>query len=338
VNGPNLKPRRCEYSTPGAGRCRERANVAGEVALCLSHAQDVAHERRLAAGEDTAEAPAVAADFTVPLPACEPCRSRRVVLAEEEGVVVARRCPACDLPCAVCKGAGSVYGVRNGYEGQVPCPCGRESSSRTVRALTAARIPGAYAGLLFGKLPPAPLDPSQVEAHVWANDWADKYPDRARVALFLYGPAGTGKTLALCRMLARLAVRKGVGRYVHWPSWLAAKKDSFGGGDAAEAVAELVAARVLVVDEILLQGKRDPKTGERALRSMTDWERAQFDLLVHGRWANGLPTHYATNYTPAQIEAEVSESTWSRLRSTVHMHEVTGPDLRQRPRSKDNGR
>jgi hypothetical protein len=328
VNGPNLKPKRCEYSTPGAGRCRERANVAGEVALCLSHAQDVAHERRLAAGEDTAEAPAVAADFTVPLPACEPCRSRRVVLAEEEGVVVARRCPACDLPCAVCKGAGSVYGVRNGYEGQVPCPCGRESSSRTVRALTAARLPGAYAGLLLGKLPqpPAPLAESQHRAYLLTYTWADRYCNgpRPSLGLFFHGPPGTGKTLALCRLLALVARRKGVGRYVHWPSWLSAKKDSFKSENDAEAVAELVAVPVLVVDEILLQGKGG------AARSFTDWERAQFDLLVHGRWSAGLPTHFATNYSPDQIEAEVSESTWSRLRSTVHMHHVTGPDLRQR--------
>jgi hypothetical protein len=323
VTAPNLKPRRCE--APG---CRHRsARRVGEQSLCIDHGHAADHAARLTA-------PAEEAPLAVPaLPRadrapCLVCASRRVVLGEEDGLTVAVRCAACEQPCAVCKGVGSLLVERQSYSYQVPCACETQRHTRAAHALTAARLPGAYAPLLFGKLPtpPAPLSPSQVEAHRIAHGWAGLYVlgHRPGLAYFFHGPAGTGKTLALCRLLARIAVRRGVGRFVHWPSYLASRKDSFKGGDAVEAVAELVAAPVLVVDEILLQGKGG------AARSMTDWERAQFDLLVHGRWSAGQPTHYATNYTPEQIEAEVSESTWSRIRSSSHTLEVTGPDLRQR--------
>jgi hypothetical protein len=323
MNGPNPQPRRCEV--PG---CRHRAaRQVGERHLCIDHGHEADHAARLAAPVEVLTG-AASVNSAAPLPPCDPCASRRVVLAEEEGVVVARRCPACDLPCAVCKGVGTVFAVRNGYEGQRPCGCGVGLYGRAVRALTAARMPGAYARLLFGELPTPsfPLTDSQRRAHVLAQGWAGKYVagQRPGLGLFFHGPPGTGKTLALCRLLAAVARKRGGARYVHLPSYLDARKGSFGSGASVEAVADLAAAPVLVVDEILLQGRNGQA------RSLTEWERAQFELLLHERALAGYPTHFATNYSPAQIEAEVSESTWSRLRSTVHQHEVTGPDLRQR--------
>jgi len=79
---------------------------------------------------------------------------------------------------------------------------------------------------------------------------------------------------------------------------------------------------VIESEEILLKGKNG------APRPLGDWERRQLDVLVHGRWQAGKITHYATNYRPDQIEAEVTESTFSRIRSGCEFLEVEGADLR----------
>jgi DNA replication protein DnaC len=261
------------------------------------------------------------------LPDCEPCGNRRYTLTgAEEGTVQASRCEACDRPCPRCKGVGLVEVLRGGYTYQEPCPCGGDDLARRLRAVNGAHLPGVYAGLLYGRLPVVPPSESQRRAHELAFGFARTYqPRTTKRGLFFHGPPGTGKTLALCRALAVIArdLARTV-RYVHLPSYLDTQKDSWDNPDVeVSCVTELVRADVLLVDEVVLRGK------DGRPRDLSKWESKQLDRIAHERWNAAKPTLWATNCTPAQIEAQASESTWSRIRATSEFLEVVGPDLRQ---------
>jgi len=128
---------------------------------------------------------------------------------------------------------------------------------------------------------------------------------------------------AIALVVGEELFRRFEARGINLPLYLQAQKDSWNNPEIeVDAVTELLSVDVLIVDEILLKGKNG------APRPLGDWERRQLDVLVHGRWQAGKITHYATNYRPDQIEAEVTESTFSRIRSGCEFLEVEGADLR----------
>jgi hypothetical protein len=261
---------------------------------------------------------------TVELPPCDVCQHRRFLVAECGGRLAAERCPHCLIDCQACEKGLIFWKDRQGYEKWLPCGCRKTPIQRQLAAIQYADFPGAFASLLFGKLPPSELSDSQKQAHILSWEWAKKFTNKEKSGFFFYGSPGTGKTLALCRALALLLQRESClrVRYLHFPAWLDLKKQSFGSEETMECASELVGPEVLLVDEILLQGKSG------VVRSFTEWERSQFDLMVHNRWLAGKPTLYATNYKPEQVEVELSESTWSRIRSTAAFFEVSGKNLR----------
>ena len=276
--------------------------------------------------QDYAALPAPSAPpvSTVELPPCDICQHRRFLVTEREGKLSAERCPHCLIDCQACEKGLIFWKDRQGYEKWLPCGCRKTPIQRQIAAIQYADFPGAFASLLFGKLPSSELSDSQKQAHLLSWEWAKKFTNKEKSGFFFYGSPGTGKTLALCRALALLLQRESClrVRYLHFPAWLDLKKQSFGSEETMECASELVGHEVLLVDEILLQGKSG------VVRSFTEWERSQFDLMVHNRWLAGKPTLYATNYKPEQVEAELSESTWSRIRSTAAFFEVSGKDLR----------
>jgi hypothetical protein len=262
---------------------------------------------------------------TVTLPPCDVCQGRRFLVTENDGKIAASRCSSCFIDCKACEKGLVFWKDSQGYEKWLLCGCRKAPIERQLAAIQLAEFPGAFASVLFGKLPPGGMSESQKNAHVLSWEWAKKFTTKEKSGFFFYGAPGTGKTLSLCRALALLIQRESSKRvrYLHFPSWLDLKKQSFGNEELTmECASELVGPEVLLVDEILLQGKGG------TVRSFTEWERSQFDLMVHNRWLSGKPTLYATNYKPEQVEAEVSESTWSRIRSTSMFLEVIGKDMR----------
>lgn len=262
-------------------------------------------------------------------PDCPVCQNLRFQLVDNDGKLAALTCSTCDLPCEVCQGKGEIFDENRAYPAWVWCRCKKKIRTKSEKAITQAELPASYLNLLFGELPapPLPLSPSQKEAHRLAAGWAQSYnpKQRTRQGFFFYGAPGTGKTLSLCRVLAQLAAAGIRTRYVHFPLYLDARKQEFAGKDVnANCIQELAAFDVLLVDEILFRDRKGRK------RSFSDWERHQLDLLVHERYNEGKPTLYATNHNPADIEDEVAESTWSRIRATSTFLEVDGPDLRQK--------
>lgn len=260
----------------------------------------------------------------VTLPDCDICQKRRFLVVERDGKLSAHRCLGCLVECWECEKGLVLWTDSQNYEKWLPCGCRKAPIERQLLAIAGADFPGAFAELLFGKLPPIEMSDSQKEAHLLSWNWAKNFTFKEKSGFFFYGSPGTGKSLSLCRAMALLLQRESTQRvrYLHFPAWLDLKKQSFGSEDQMECASELVAPDVLLVDEILLQGRSG------AVRSFTEWERSQFDLMVHNRWLAGKPTLYATNYKPEQVEAEVSESTWSRIRSASLFFEVSGKDMR----------
>lgn len=260
---------------------------------------------------------------------CLVCGARRFTVRAGAATVEALPCEACAVSCLRCLGSGYYLGVSEaGYPAQVVCECGEQSIEATLAALRGAEIPAVYAAELYGKLPPRPISESQRAAQVAAFEWSKTYLDKGgRAGLFFSGPPGTGKTLALCRALALCAKHGRSVRYLNLPVYLGTKKDSFAEGAEVEvgALQEYERAEVLLIDEILLKGR----SGQ--LRALSDWERSQLDSLVQARWNAGKPTLFATNYSPREIEQDLSESTWSRIKNSTRALEVSGGDLRERP-------
>jgi DNA replication protein DnaC len=226
---------------------------------------------------------------------CERCRDTGWVLVEVEGVEVVRRCS-----CA--------------------------ETVRRNRLVAHANIPARYQHCTLESFEIwNPDDPLLSKVQRSVQEFVDLYPEVDK-GLLLMGKVGTGKTHLAVAALLELIRTKGVrGRFVDFTSLVLEIQMTFDGpGSSSEILAPLIAADVLVLDE-LGAGKTTP------------WVMDLLYYLVNTRYLQGKTTIFTTNYSdfpkPGGEESladRVSARIRSRLFEMCTRLELRGEDYRRK--------
>ena len=164
----------------------------------------------------------------------------------------------------------------------------------------------------------------------------DVMPDRDGMAelefsggIYMFGPKGTGKTTAACRIL-KAYVRKNQrdgwvsARFVSVPDWLASMRGVWGDREE-EAFQRASRCKLLVLDDI---GKGKP----------TGWAIERLFRLVDSRYNSARPTIYTSQYALGELgerctvdgDTETADAMVSRIYETCKGLTFDGPDLRKK--------
>jgi len=140
----------------------------------------------------------------------------------------------------------------------------------------------------------------------------------------LAGPTGTGKS-HLCALAAHLMIGKGADvRWVHWPTALREAKGKMGKDLGVWPPPEWVSADLLILDEIGAKGDNTP------------WAINTLTGLLGSRYDTGRCLFFATsNLSPEELDEELGDAAWSRVKSMAHITPLSGSDRRELEREAD---
>lgn len=145
--------------------------------------------------------------------------------------------------------------------------------------------------------------PAQKAVLATCRAYVDEWATRPGRMLLLCGTPGTGKTHLACGILHALAETLVDGVYVKVPTLFRRLKDNFRRDDAptqSEVVEPLIAAGLLVLDEVGVQGD-------------TEWERITLFDLLNARYENRRSTVFVTNLTFAEFGGVMGDRITDRL-------------------------
>ena len=280
---------------------------------------------RLAAAAASARANR-AADF------CTTCNNRRYRTRAGNEQAVAARCPACSAVCADCDGRGYTF-VTDWTGALVASPCGCAELDRRIALFNAARLPRRYA---------------EADLEAGTRDVNDSVRV-ARLACYkltvgfkpgdpgigLTGPVGCGKTHMMAGIVRALTLENGVPcRFVEFTHLLSDLRQGFEKGEgSADTIAEVVAAPVLVIDEL---GKG----------LTTQWQKDTLDELISRRYNSQVTTLFTSNFAAdraltsaarardafeaATLDERVGPRMASRLAEMCRIVAIDAPDYRRR--------
>jgi len=225
--------------------------------------------------------------------------------------------------CPRCGGTGWRLVDQDGTQMARRCDCAE--AARRDQLLGRAGIPARYrhctlAGFELWNTE----DPTLGRVRRAVEEFVNLYPESGK-GLLLMGPVGTGKTHLAVAALQALIVDKGVsGRFADFTTLVLEIQMTFdGSGSSREILRPLIAADVLVLDE-LGAGK------------VTPWVMDLLYYLVNTRYVENRLTIFTTNYSdfahPAGQETltdRVSARIRSRLFEMCRRLELRGGDYRR---------
>jgi DNA replication protein DnaC len=269
------------------------------------------------------------ADF-VGCAVCEGSLYRIVADGEEAR---AMRC-ACVQPCPSCSDCG--MSVTDVDGDRIASPCGCRNLDLRIQLYNNARIPGKFAGRWIDDL--EDTHKSQREVKYALLKHRDSYSP-GDPGFLLWGEPGIGKTHLMCGLLAYLTLERGIsGRYIDIMQLMMELKRAWAqGGWESDVISPLLAAHVLVIDE-LGKGRN------------SDFELAILDQLISSRYNAGRTLHCTSNYLPegeedahgqqagksemhlppTNLKDRVGERIFSRLNEMCRFVRVQGTDYRRR--------
>lgn len=240
------------------------------------------------------------------------------------GVVMAPRftCPTCQYGDGWVKGAGG---------DPAPCPACRTGRDQVVARLRSAMMPLAYQGYSLTSFADRGLNTGDERAAAWAaaaalsSDSAQFARLRGASGLYLFGPAGVGKTGLAAGVLNALAASSSSRcRWLAWRSWLgelryAMRTDAPADPDMLIDLAGAV--DVLVLDDIGTAGQ-----GESGWRRDVAWRLFEARYQRHQR--PGAVTIVTSNLAAEALEESLGQPVVSRILGVAVPLRVAGPDAR----------
>ena len=221
--------------------------------------------------------------------------------------------------CNSCSGSGRVLVSSDGSLSSSACTDCDAGSSRLIAA---AGIPPRHMDSTFDS-----FDASGNAALSAALECCTSFPE-PNDWVVLSGPPGVGKTHLLVSILRRHIICGGSGAYISFERLFSMGRDSFGGdGDGAVRRAKRAAmsAHLVCLDEL---------GSGRA----TDYEIGMTQEIINTRYADRLPTVFATNYrvsgTPHSLEGSgrVGAQSISRIVGCSKVIEIDSRDWRKHGR------
>lgn len=156
------------------------------------------------------------------------------------------------------------------------------------------------------------------EAATAAFDFAEafrKEPHRFHQGLYIYGPFGVGKTYLLGAIANDLAKAGYESTLIHYPQYVALRKQAIGQADPLEDLTAIQKTPVLMLDDI-------------GAESNSAWVRDDIlGVILQYRMNEELPTLFTSNFTLEELEKHLARSgsqaiepvKASRIMERIHM-------------------
>jgi len=162
----------------------------------------------------------------------------------------------------------------------------------------------------FWKLPEFKVEDGNKKAYEATVEFIKK-PEKG---LFLFGPAGTGKT----HLAVKIAQELEDTRFVKIPKLLLSLKANFDGqGYENEQIIErLSKTPILILDDL---------GAEKA----SEWVAETLYILIDDRYGNMKPTVFTSNYSPSELAERLGDRIVSRIMEMCRVIEIKTSDKRK---------
>lgn len=146
--------------------------------------------------------------------------------------------------------------------------------------------------------------------------FAKNYEEDRR-GLYLYGPAGTGKTYSVCAIAIELIKKDIEIDFYNLPSLLQKMRSEISRSENNYGFLEyLIKVEVLIIDDI---GTEKP----------SDWVSETLYNLVNSRYENTKTTIFTSNLELDELSDKVDDKLASRITDMTDIMKCTGPDRRK---------
>lgn len=170
----------------------------------------------------------------------------------------------------------------------------------------------------FWKLPEFRIEPGNKKAHEAVADFIE---NPGKIGLFLFGPAGTGKTHLAVKVAQEIKLST---KFVKMPKLLLQLRANFDGKgyENEQIIEKLSKQELLIIDDL---------GAEKA----SDWVAETIYLLIDERYGRMLPTIITSNFSLSDLATRVGDRVASRITEMCRIIEINTSDKRKAVRKNE---